>query len=253
MHQYRMQIENDEFREMASLRQKKKTKMSKSKQLRRWSPPLGEPMLKGRTRWLDMGTVSKQQGWGRKPICRMFISGGISTFSESMCYTLERHLHVEFTSFSEVVTKAIVYWDQLAEEDRFGWEERAVAEKKRCHFIYQRTPPLSAEELYSPLVRKKSHQKTLLSSDEFHSEDDSDPDELPGIVVDSDGESEDELTGIISKEEEFVLAVDGRQQTETQISEGVDASAHNNHAFGPSPLSHKRQPNYRDKQIGAFM
>ena len=65
MHQYRMQIENDESREMASLRQKKKTKLSKSKQLRLWSPPLGEPMLKGRTRWLDLGAVSKQQGLRR--------------------------------------------------------------------------------------------------------------------------------------------------------------------------------------------
>ncbi|KAK6725749.1 hypothetical protein RB195_004208 [Necator americanus] len=117
----------------------------------------------GRSQWKDVG--KNQQ------IRRMFISGGVSMFAETMRPCLEKHHGRVLSSFSEVVNKSIPFWDKLAEIDREGWAARARVEKKTDHYIYIR----KARE-------KGCSEREVLSLQLSDCE--SDPDELPGQICD---------------------------------------------------------------------
>ncbi|CAJ0596247.1 unnamed protein product [Cylicocyclus nassatus] len=117
----------------------------------------------GRSQWKDVG--KNQQ------IRRMFISGGVSMFAETMRPCLEKHHGRVLSSFSEVVNKSIPFWDKLAEIDREGWAARARVEKKSDHYIYIR----KARE-------KGCGEREVLSLQLSDCE--SDPDELPGQICD---------------------------------------------------------------------
>ncbi|PIO63480.1 hypothetical protein TELCIR_14918 [Teladorsagia circumcincta] len=126
-------------------------------------PEIDRATIPGRSQWKDVG--KNQQ------IRRMFISGGVSMFAETMRPCLEKHHGRVLSSFSEVVNKSIPFWDKLAEIDREGWAARARVEKKSDHYIYIR----KARE-------KGCGEREVLSLQLSDCE--SDPDELPGQICD---------------------------------------------------------------------
>ncbi|VDM81321.1 unnamed protein product [Strongylus vulgaris] len=144
----------------------------------------------GRSQWKDVG--KNQQ------IRRMFISGGVSMFAETMRPCLEKHHGRVLSSFSEVVNKSIPFWDKLAEIDREGWAARARVEKKSDHYIYirklaeidregwaarARVEKKSDHYIYIRKAREKGCGEREVLSLQL-SDCESDPDELPGQICD---------------------------------------------------------------------
>ncbi|KJH47538.1 hypothetical protein DICVIV_06379 [Dictyocaulus viviparus] len=122
---------------------------------------------------IERSTINERSQWkevGKNhQIRRMFISGGVSMFAETMRPCLEKHHGRVLSSFSEVVNKSIPFWDKLAEIDREGWAARARVEKKTDHYIYIRK------------AREKGCSEREVLSVQL-SDCESDPDELPGQI-----------------------------------------------------------------------
>ncbi|EYC11030.1 hypothetical protein Y032_0053g2438 [Ancylostoma ceylanicum] len=91
----------------------------------------------GRSQWKDVGKVGfdpnvleqhpvKISGmFQNQQIRRMFISGGVSMFAETMRPCLEKHHGRVLSSFSEVVNKSIPFWDKA----------------RHLHTVYNSDPP----------------------------------------------------------------------------------------------------------------
>ncbi|KAK6044664.1 hypothetical protein COOONC_17831 [Cooperia oncophora] len=145
-------------------------------------PEIDRATIPGRSQWKDVGKVcddgvvsdpcSTSSCFQNQQIRRMFISGGVSMFAETMRPCLEKHHGRVLSSFSEVVNKSIPFWDKLAEIDREGWAARARVEKKSDHYIYIRKAH----------GKKGCGEREVLSLQLSDCE--SDPDELPGQICD---------------------------------------------------------------------
>ncbi|CAJ0955486.1 unnamed protein product, partial [Mesorhabditis belari] len=135
---------------------------------------------------------------------RMYVSAGVSTFAEVMRPWVEKHCSHTFTSFSEVVSRALPFWDTLTRVEREAWQERAVKEGKQDHCIYMRSPNWEQQANQHKHRRHEEHDEL--------DENDSDPDELPGPLVEGQEHGTQHSTmKILRNEKSEVYSNDVRQ------------------------------------------